>query len=601
MLAWVFAIITVLVGIVPLLIKRRFVGAIVAGVISFFASTLLYYLSVPSLVWPLLGGVGSFIIVLWVISAVIISAQDERLSITFLFPICGALVYLFVLMSGWDLFRSADYAKLIGNFEKRTWTQDVQPKDPRHVRLVPRELAFYLASKQLGEAPGTIGSQFQISKDNLTLQRIKGELWYVAPLDFKSFSTWTSTEGSPGYVMVHGEDPKRQVVVKIDQKFHYMPGAFFSQNLERHLWYKYPTKGLMDYSFEIDEDGKAWWVVTIFKPAITWFGKIIEGVTIVDPENGNETFYALGNVPNWVDRVIPHGVIKNWVSYYGSYSNGWWNLVWANKDLFEPEEPSIVYGSDNEPYWVTSVTSPNEKDESMVGLFYTNSRTGKTVYYKASGGTDNAILDLVNNKVSYRKLHGDSPVLYNIYGTMTSIVPLLGESHTFQGVAMVDVKNMRMVEGDEIEVVMHMYDRLLATSSQQVAPEKQYDISKLKGVVDRFGAETKGGETLYYLHIEGTPHIFVGPSEMSGKLRVTKIGDNVAVSFRASDESTVPLTAFENLSLQLEQSADEKDIKTRVVERQEETAIQKDVHDARATIKDMNDKEVLELLKLKKN
>lgn len=396
--------------------------------------------------------------------------------------------------------------------------------------------------------------------------------------------------------------PKRQVIVKTDQKYLFTLGAFWGNNLERHLWYKYPTKGLTDYSFEIDEEGKAWWAVTVFRPAITWFGEIVEGVIIVDPETGDDTFYPMEKVPDWVDRAVPEATVKDWIAFWGELRNGWVNSWWDLKDVTEPEEPTISYGSDGQPYWVTAVTSKGKATQSslsMVGLFYTNSRTGKSVYYHATGGTDRAITDLVNNKVSYRKLHGDSPVLYNIYGTMTSIVPLLGESHSFQGIAMADVANMQVAVGDTIEDALHQYQKTLATGGQTVSPEKQHNTRQVEGVVDRFRPETSGSETLYYLHVEGIPHIFIGSGEMSAKLRLTKEGDRVVIKYVVSDDTTLPLTGFDNLSFQVGQSANEADIKARTAERQEATAAQKDTRDAREKIRIMSDKELQELLRLK--
>ncbi|KKU68138.1 MAG: hypothetical protein UX89_C0007G0034 [Parcubacteria group bacterium GW2011_GWA2_47_16] len=316
MIALILAIVAVLLGVLPLFLAKRTTAGSVLGVIGYWALWFGYYGAMPSLVWPLGGAVGGAVVVLWIIAAVIEFAGNydsygrksmgdvKRLPIAF--AVLGIVGFLgYTVLSSWGAFRAHDYARLIGEVEKREWTQDVQPKDPRHVRLVPEELAFYLATKQLGEAAGAVGSQFEVSKNHMTLQMIKGELWYVVPLDFKSFSTWQTAKVSPGFVMVHGEDPKHPVTVKTGERFAYMPGAYFGSNLERHIWASNLATGITDYSFEIDEQGKAWWVVTTFKPTIGFGGEIVTGVITVDPGTGETVVYPKDKTPAFIERVTP--------------------------------------------------------------------------------------------------------------------------------------------------------------------------------------------------------------------------------------------------------------------------------------------------------
>lgn len=596
----ILALITALLGVVPLVAARKFVASAVTGVLAFLLLWFIYYLATPSLVWPLYGAIGIFVIVFWFVSACVEGGMtDDFPKIGGSFFAVGLVILIISGMAGCGAFRYSDYKSLIGDVGKREWTNDVQPKDPRHVRLVPKELAFYLATKQFGEVGGAIGSQFHVSEEEMTLQLINGELWYVAPLEYSGYSVWTTQGYTPGYVMVHGEDPKRQVIVKTGDKFRYMPSAYFGDNLERHLWHKYYDKGLTDYSFEIDEQGKTFWVVTMFEPTIAWSGKKVTGVLIVDPTTGDDTFYPLGKVPDWVDRVVPESFVENYIDWYGEYVSDWWNSWWGQKDVFEAENPSIIYGSDGNPYWVTDITSKSDKDKSLIGLVYTNSRTGKSVIYHAIGGTDSAVLQLVNNKVSYQKLHGSSPVIYNIYGVMTSIVPLLGESHTFMGVAFVDVANLQLAIGSDQLTAFREYQKLITTAGQQLAPEKTQDFEQIKVTIDRFAAEVRGSETVYYLHASGYQHVFTASGDISPKLPLTKEGDEVTIGFLKSDEDVVPISSFDNENIPLLTSKTQKEVRAKVAERTQQVLEEKQVKDARGQLQNMSDKEVRELLKLK--
>lgn len=599
--AAIIAIITLVLGFMPLLFThpRR---AAMSAACSFFPLWGFYYLVLPSMAWPLGGVVGLMVFIGWIASPLINTfADDEPSQWSWWVPRVGALAYVASVIICSGMMRSGDYRSLIGDVEKREWTQNVQPKDPRHVRLVPHELAYYLATKQLGEVPGAIGSQFQVETDTLTLQMIHGELWYVAPLNYKGYRAWTSAEASPGYVMVHGEDPKRPVIVKTGLKMKYLPSAFLGDNLERLLWKKYGNRyALADFTFEIDESGKPWWTITAYQPTIVWGGKKARGVIVVDPVDGDDVFYKIGEVPQWIDRAIPGKFVERYVWYYGEYVKGWVNSWWGHDGIFKPEEPKIAYGSDGEPYWVTSITSANENDKAMIGLVYTDVRTGKSVMYHASGGTEEAVVELVNNKVSYRKLHGCSSQLYNVYGVMTSVVPLLGESHSYQGVAFVDVANMQLAVGDDIESTLRQYQRMLATSGQQVALEKASDLKVVAGVVSRFAPEIRGGETMYYLYCEETPHVFTGGGDVSPKLRLTKVGDRVQIQFVDSQEDIVPIVGFDNPSIALTQTVSQAELKGRVAERQEEVRTVREAKTTRAELEQMSDQELKELMKLRK-
>lgn len=563
MFALLMALVIAVVGVAPLLVFGRLRAAIITGLIAVLVNWLILYPAVPSFVWPMFGGGGAFVLGWWAVAAVVHSFSEDSyspgLTKAAWFPLALLVVFMGRGCVGWGAFRANEYANLIGSVEERAWTQDNQPADARHVRLVPRELAVYYADKQLGEA-GAIGSQFETADDLVMLQRIKGELWYVIPLDFASFAAWKGTDAAPGYVLVHGEDPRHDARLVTGQKLVYTPGAYFWHNLERHLRATgYQAKGLTEFSLEIDEDGKPWWVVTVFEPTIAWRGTKITGVVIVNPETGAHTFHAMGKVPEWVDRVVPGKVVEEWIDERGTFKRGWVNqlpVIGDHVELTEAEGSDIVYGADGQPYWVNGVTSTNAADKSVVGFMYTNSRTGRATFYRASGGTDAAVQEAVNNAVSnYKGWHAASPVLYNVYGTMASIVPVLGENWTFQRIAIVNVQTLEVALGENAMQAFRVYQRNLTNAGEQVAPEAASRQETRTGTVQRIVAEVKSGNTVYYVLIEGIPHLLSGASELSPELPVTQSGDVVRFGYVETDEDVLPLISFNNTAIALERSA----------------------------------------------
>lgn len=596
------ALLSAVMGALPLLLRRKIRLAVWQSIAAAVVGYGVMYLVNPSTVWPLFGVPGLLAAIGWLIAAFIDGITEDEIPRTLYFPLGALCAYIVVGLSGAEIFRASEYAAMLGTVEESIWTQDVQPKDPRHMRMSTTENAIYQAKKILGAA-GAIGSQFVVSDEHMTLQMINGELWYVVSLDFSDFGVWMNSEGSPGYIKVHGEDPHRQpelVMLRKGERMQYTPGAFFSRNLERHLRNSgYRAKGLSDWTFEIDEEGKPWWVVTVYKPTIAWWGEKVLGVATVDPINGGAIFHPMGKIPDWVDRAIPHWVIEKYLSWHGELSGGWVNSWWGKHGLTKPEPADLIYGMGNQPEWVVGVTSRSEKDDSLVGLVYTNSRTGKSVRYSMGGGATNfAILDAVNKnqQVQFRHLHAVAPQLYNVYGVPTSVVPLLNDSHAFQGIAMVPINDIQMVAvGSHQYETLRTYEKLLAEGGQRIAVEKERNLRVVEGVVDRFNSEVVNTGSVYYLHIRGVSHLFTAGAGESPKLPVTKEGDSVKVEYYASDRDVVPMHKFDNLALQLSASKAQAEVRKKVEERREVQETREDASTALERLKKMDPKELQKL------
>jgi len=595
-----FALLVSLIGVAPLLLYRQGPATVVTFILGVLANWWIFYASAPSTVWPFFGLMGFMVFVLWIISALIISAQElDTYGYSWLFAVCFLFLFCGRSIGGAGCARATDYAAMIGEVEERVWTQDVQPKDPKHIRMVSRENALFMAGQRLGEA-GTIGSQFQLDRSLSTIQRIQGELWWVIPLDFTGYFVWSSTRQAPGYIMVHAEDTSRPVVVKSDESFVYTPGAWFDKELQRHLWsHGYMDKGLTDFSLEIDEAGKAWWVVTVFEPTIFNSALKVLGVVIVDPMTGDNHFEKLGEVAEWVDRVVPEDFVQRYLTWSGEYSGGWLNS-WTDKlNLTEPERSTIIYGADGQPYFVTGITSNNNGDESLTSLVYTNVRTGKSVRYKASGPTETAALKSVNNVVNYQKQHGTDPLLYNMYGEMVYVVPLLGESHTWQGLALVRLKDSKVVHSNNPREAFAEFQKSLRATGQELVPDLSNVIAKSKGIVWRTAHEDVKGETTYYIMVEGVPHLFLGGADLSPKLRMTEVGDEIEFAYEASGEDIEPLIYFDNLTIKLEKTKAQTEVAQQVEQHQEQDIQSAKLRSDQGEVQNMTPAEVQELIRLR--
>jgi hypothetical protein len=599
------AMICSIVGVVPLAMKKRLGASMTMGFISTIVLWFFFWLATASIVGPFFGPCFSVVFVLWVIATIIDARIEGEITWIIFFPVVLFIIRFIIAPFGSSMFRSHEFATLVGPMEEKVWTQDVQPKDPRHIRLSNIENAIYMAKNSISKG-GNLGSQFQVVKKNMTLQKINNVFWFVVPLDFKDdYGVWSNTHVTPGYIMVSAEDDETEPVFKTlpdNKKLRYTPNAFFGFDLERHLRMNgYLNVGLIDYTFEVDDNGDPWWVVSTYQPTIINDGEKVTGVVVVNPTTGDIISYSLDKIPEWIDRAMPKEMVKQYLSWWGEYSGGWMNSWWSRLNLLEPEEPILVYGSDNTLDWVIGMTSKSKTDTALVGLVYANSRTGKATYYKTNGGsTDKAILEAVENNgyVKNKVLHPADPQIYNLYGTMASIMPLLNASHARQGVAIVEVTDVQKVAiGVDMNEALNAYQEMIGNKAKAVM-DKTRAREKVNGVVDRIHQEFQTTGTIYRIHLKDIPHLFVGGKGLSRKITVTESGDEVNIEYYASGEEEEPMYKFDNLSLPLEKSTAQEEVTEKAVRKMDEQRDRIDGETTKERIKELTPQQLKEIEKL---
>lgn len=598
---FLMALVCAFVGVIPLILKKRIIPAVILLITATLGGWYVFWLISADIVGPFCGAVFPTIIILWGICAAIDNGlNDGGISWLWIFPVVTVVAALIITPLGSRLLRSDDFAKLIGNFEERVWTQDIQPKSPQHIRLVNKENAIYRAQNSL---KGEIGSQFKITSDNLTLQMIRGKLWFVAPLDFSSYGSFSSSGGVPCYIKVSAEDDglePEMVNLPSGKKFHYTPGAYFNHNLERHVRMNgYLNVSLDDFTLEIDEENNPWWVISLYQPTIFNSGEKINGVIIVDPSTGEMKPYTMEEIPSWVDRAIPDDFVMKYLGWWGEYKNGFMNtlpIIGNSKARVKPVHASLYYGSDNNPYWVTDITSIGA-DTSLVGIFYTNSRTGKSIFYTTDGGSiSTAVQKAVNDNqsVKYQQLHAGDAQLYNLYGTMASVTSLLNSSHARQGVAIASVKDVQKVAvGVDVFDAVAKYQEIIGNHFKG-SIEKARNTKTINGQVERIHQEISGN---YQIYLTGIPHIFYSSKKISVKLPITEKGDKVKIEYAETEEASIPMITFDNLSVLLSFAPDETVLTEEAKNNQGKERQQNSAQTIRENLKNLSPEKLIELEK----
>ncbi len=379
-------------------------------------------------------------------------------------------------------------------------------------------------------------------------------MYWIAPLLHSGFFKWLNNkEGTPGYVMVSATNERDvKLVQNIDGKalkIKYQPSSYFQSNIHRHVYFNgYSTVGLADFTFEIDEKGNPFWVITTFNKEIGFSGRNTTGILVVDAQNGAIKHYSIKDSPSWVDRIQPAEFIEEQLNDWGELVNGYWNF--SNTDKLQITEGlTLVYGQNNKSYWYTGLTSVGS-DESAVGFVLVDTRTKETTFYKQSGATEYAAQSSAEGKVQEKGYKASLPIPYNINGIPTYVMTLKDDGGLVKMYAMVSIADYTIVgTGNTMREALTAYKTAFNSSGNKINPDSKSAKKVIESVVVRIQNDVKNGNSFYYFTVKDYPSIFVGSSQISNQLPITAVGDNVKISFDLDNEEIIDVSTFENISL----------------------------------------------------
>lgn len=451
------------------------------------------------------------------------------------------------------IFHASAYRNLIGEVSESEFTEDVSPVNVNDIRIVDEDMAMKLGEKKIGEIPA-IGSVSELG--SFHIQSVNGELYWVAPLVHRDIIKWiTNLEGTDGYVMVSATDPQDvRLVQTLDKKpikIKYQPQAYFLQDLHRYLYLKgLVNYGMTEFTLEIDDNGRPYWVVTLYDHKVGFSGSDAVGVAILDAQTGELNVYDIDKTPNWVDRIQPETFVSNQITDWGTYVKGFINSILSEEGVLVPTEGiSLVYGNDGKSYWYTGITSSGG-DESTVGFMLVDSRTKEAKLYMQTGATETAAMTSAEGKVQEKNYEATFPVMYNIYGTPTYVCALKDKAGLVKSVAFISVEDYSILGvGDNKKEALAAYKEALESEGDLKFETKTDDIV-LNDKIQRISADVQSGATIYYFTLKyNNKFIFKGTSKISNELPLTNVGDDVVITYTKTNSTTINITKFENNSI----------------------------------------------------
>ena len=506
-----------------------------------------------------------------------------------------AIAVVLPTLASTPVIRAKAYRNLLGTVKESEFTKDVSPVNVNEIRIVDEEMAMKLGDKKLGEVPA-IGSVSKLGKFHI--QKVGEKLYWVAPLVHRDFIKWvTNMSGTNGYVMVSANDPQDVKLVQKangeDIKIVYQPDAYILQDLHRHVYINGGmSKGMADYTLEIDDNGKPYWVVSLYEHKVGFGGANVNGTAIVDAKTGETKFYSIKDTPEWVDRIQPESFVVDQINSWGVYVNGFINSVISEKGVLKATEgTSLVYGEDNKSYWYTGITSAGG-DESTIGFMLVDSRTKEAKLYKQPGAREMAAMKSAEGSVQEKNYEATFPVMYNILGQPTYVSSLKDKAGLVKRVVFVSVEDYNIVGvgRDKAEAMKNYKDALESGGSSLEIDESDEFDKELEGTVKRIAADTKNGNTVYYLTLDTDEgNIFYATSKISKELPLTKEGDKIKITFSKDEKDVIEIDEFDNYNIgkpaEQKEEAKPEDKKSEEKKQEENKSEKKEDKDKKTTDK----------------
>ncbi|QVK18688.1 hypothetical protein KHQ81_02960 [Mycoplasmatota bacterium] len=472
------------------------------------------------------------------------------LQVKYVYYALGVAVLVFIILgvSTWPIFNTTRYRELIQVTESEGFTQNIKDFSETKVPIIDKDLAMRLGDKKLGEL--NLGSQFTVN--NYTMIKMEDELYWVGALEYTGFFKWINKkdEGTPGYIKINATDTSDVELVS-DYKLKYVPSAYFGQDLMRRIYFSgNMDKVFSDYTaFELDETGHPYYIKTVLSKKFAYTkGRDAIGVVVCDAVNGDVHYYDIKDVPSWIDRIQPTDVIIEQLGYYGKYVHGFFNTLFAKKEVLQVSEGYSYVYNDGVFYLYTGLTSVGS-DESIVGFTLTNMRTKETTFYRIGGATEYSAQNSAQGAVQDLGYKANWPILVNFEQTPTYFMTLKDKEGLIKKYAYVNVKDYSVYGiGDSLQSAQSNYRENLRTSTTN--PNKGIDLKEVTSTVVRI-VPVNGTSNYYFVLENDSTNGYTVAYNVSFEVPLTSVGDRVNIKYydNQSQSHVYTVEEFDNLEL----------------------------------------------------
>ena len=448
------------------------------------------------------------------------------------------LVIIVCVVTSSKLFRARDYQKMLTVTES-DFGKDIAELPFNQIPVVDRDTAERLGKRKIGDVVELV-SQFNVS-DYYSQINYNGEPYRVSPLEYAGILKWLSNkdEGIPYYVSINMASQETKLV-ELEEGIKYSPSEYFSRDLHRHIRFAYPTKMFENLSFEVDDNDNPYWVMSYYNYTFGIVGgKDIEGVILVNAITGEMTDYKIADVPQWIDLAYSPELIMEQADNWGSYSNGFFNSIFVQKNVVVTTEGYNYIALDDDVWLYTGITSV-VADESNIGFILVNMRTKEARTYMINGAEEYSAMESAQGQIQEKNYTATFPILVNVADRPTYFISLKDNAGLVKSYAFVSVAEYQIVGvADTIEGAKREYLRLLGVKENDSNNEQ---IDEKVGVIERISTAIVDGNSKYYITLIGSDEIIIVDILVSDILPFLKAGDSVKLGF--NQNGTVVKVAY---------------------------------------------------------
>ena len=443
------------------------------------------------------------------------------------------------------IFRAGAYRDLL-TVEDGDFAEEIAQISFDKIPTLDEASANYLGDRQMGTLSDMV-SQFEYSNDSTQIN-YQGRPVRVAPIAYADLFKWFTNrnQGLPAYVMVDMVTQEASVVrLPEGQGMKYSNSEPLNRNVMRHLRFTYPTYMFATPQFEIDEEGRPWWIAPRIVKTIGLFGgQDIQGAVLMDAITGACTYYEQEAIPSWVDNVYTPALIMEQYDYHGTLVNGFINSIFGQRDVTITTEGSNYIAMNDDVYMYTGVTSANA-DQSNLGFLLSNQRTKETKFYTAPGATERAAQASAMGEVQDLGYTATFPLLLNIAGEPTYFIPLLDATSLVKSYAMVNVAQYQIVvTAPTVAACEQAYIQTL--SNEGVTQPEDLPQTESSGVIAEIRSAVMDGDTHYFIRLEGETVYYDLSAAGSPLAVILNPGDRVTLEHAPAGEGeqAAILTAY---------------------------------------------------------
>ncbi len=431
------------------------------------------------------------------------------------------------------VFNAKSYQKRITVNEQGDFAKDIKEVNFTQLPLIDRKSSEVLGDRVMGGISELV-SQYNVS-DLYTQINYKSSIVRVTPLEYADWIKWLTNRknGIVGYITVNSVTGESNLV-RLDKGMKYSTSAHFGENIHRKLRFQYPTTNFGKISFEIDDEGKPYYIIPTIKYTAVGLKAKVTGVIIFDPVTGESTKYKSSEIPSWVDIAYSASLIIEQVDDWGTYKNGFFNSIFGQKNVVNTTEGYNYLAMNDDVYLYTGITSV-VSDESNLGFILTNMRTGETTYYSVPGAEEYSAMNSAEGQVQDMGYESTFPLLINLNGRPTYMVSLKDSSGLVKMYGFVDVRDYQKVvvtdSSKGIETAKNNYLKVM----KEEAKDEELVIEEI--TVNNINTATIDGNTYYY--IESNNKKFKIVIYLSDKLPFLKPNDKIKIGYYETDNEII--------------------------------------------------------------